>query len=113
MKTGLKAFEDIEDISIVAAPGLAGLADADQAAAGVLAIQAHVERMRYRVGVIDSVGGHSISEVRQFRARFDSTRLALYYPWVRVLDPVTKREINLPPSGFVTGIYARLMSFRA
>ena len=38
---------------------------------------------------------------------FDSTYAALYYPWVRVLDPVTRQEIHLPPSGFVAGIYAR------
>jgi uncharacterized protein len=24
-----------------------------------------------------------------------------------VLDPVSRRELNLPPSGFVSGIYAR------
>ena len=31
----------------------------------------------------------------------------MYYPWIRVLDPITRDEINLPPSGFVAGIYAR------
>ena len=41
------------------------------------------------------------------RATIDSTRAALYYPWVRILDPVTEEEILQPPSGFVTGIYAR------
>src|ERR1019366_2863962 len=39
--------------------------------------------------------------------QLDSTYAALYYPWVTVLDPVTSAEINLPPSGFVCGIYAR------
>ena len=39
--------------------------------------------------------------------QLDSTYAALYYPWVTVLDPVTRAEINLPPSGFVCGIYAR------
>jgi hypothetical protein len=37
----------------------------------------------------------------------DSSHAALYYPWVRAMDPVTDREIDLPPSGFVAGIYAR------
>jgi phage tail sheath protein FI len=45
--------------------------------------------------------------VRAYRARFDSTYAALYYPWVKVLDPITRAPIALPPSGFVTGIYAR------
>ena len=37
----------------------------------------------------------------------DSKHAALYYPWVTILDPLTGNEINLPPSGFVAGIYAR------
>jgi phage tail sheath protein FI len=41
------------------------------------------------------------------RAVLDSKHAALYYPWVVILDPITQREIPLPPSGFVAGIYAR------
>jgi phage tail sheath protein FI len=67
----------------------------------------HASRMRYRIAVLDSGDGQSISQVRAMRGKIDSTYAALYYPWVRVLDPVTRTEINLPPSGFVAGIYAR------
>jgi phage tail sheath protein FI len=63
--------------------------------------------MRYRIAVLDAGDGQSISQVRAMRARLDSRYAALYYPWVRVLDPVTRQEINLPPSGFIAGIYAR------
>src|SRR5947207_7747536 len=69
--------------------------------------------MGYRIAVLDSGAGQSISQVRAMRARFDSTYAAMYYPWVRVLDPVTRREIALPPSGFVAGIYARNDTNRA
>jgi len=41
------------------------------------------------------------------KAALDSTYAAFYYPWVTVFDPVTQSELQLPPSGFVTGIYAR------
>ena len=51
--------------------------------------------------------GEDSGQVRALRAGFDSKLAALYYPWVRVLDPVTSLEIDLPPSGFVAGIYAR------
>jgi phage tail sheath protein FI len=63
--------------------------------------------MRYRIAVIDSGDDQSISEVRAMRAQLDSTYGALYYPWVRVLDPLTQKETYMPPSGFVAGIYAR------
>jgi phage tail sheath protein FI len=109
-KTGLKIFEDIEDISIVAAPGSTfGYENGYRADANTIInlLISHASRMRYRIAVLDSGQGQSISQVRALRARFDSTYAALYYPWVRVLDPVTRKEINLPPSGFVAGIYAR------
>ncbi len=111
-KSGLMAFEDLEDISIVAAPGstygyTASADAAKQANATINALIAHAQRMRYRIAVLDSGNDQSIAEVRDLRAKLDSSYAALYYPWVRVLDPVTNTELNLPPSGFVAGIYAR------
>ena len=63
--------------------------------------------MRYRIAVLDSGDGQSVADVRAMRGRLDSTYAAFYYPWIRILDPVTRQEVNMPPSGFVTGIYAR------
>jgi phage tail sheath protein FI len=104
------AFEDIDDISIVAAPGSsAGYANGFRDDAMTIAnhLIGHAERMRYRIAVLDAGDGLSIRGVREQRAQLDSKHAAFYYPWVRVLDPVTRAEIVLPPSGFVAGIYAR------
>ena len=109
-KTGLKAFEDIEDISIVAAPGSTfGYENGyrKDAAAIINLLISHVERMRYRIAVLDSGDQQTIADVRNLRARIDSKYAALYYPWIRILDPVTRQEIHVPPSGYVAGIYAR------
>jgi len=109
-KTGLKSFEDIEDIAIVAAPGSTfGYSNgySKQAPTIINLLISHAERMRYRIAVIDSGDGQTIADVRAMKAKIDSKYAAFYYPWVRVLDPVTQQEIVLPPSGFVTGIYAR------
>lgn len=109
-KTGLVAFEDLDDISIVAAPGATFGLERDfatEAQATANALIAHAQRMRYRIAVLDSGDNQSVGDVRRFRAKFDSSHAALYYPWVRVLDPVTNTEVHLPPSGFVAGIYAR------
>lgn len=110
VKTGLKAFEDIEDISIVAAPGSTFQYEngyGPNAKTIIGALISHATRMKYRIAVLDSGNKQSISQVRAMRARLDSKYAALYYPWVRVLDPVTREEIHLPPSGFIAGIYAR------
>jgi hypothetical protein len=116
-KTGLETFADLEEISIVAAPGYSHHADqlsegddARRASQITQHLISHCERMRYRVCVLDSPDNFVLSEVRNFRGQFDSKYAALYYPWISVLDSTDRdgrREIELPPSGFVAGIYAR------
>ncbi|MDT5296271.1 MAG: uncharacterized protein QOJ76_3151 [Acidobacteriota bacterium] len=114
---GLFAFEGIDEISIVAAPGysfhseqLDETEDDRRASQITQYLLTHVEKMRYRVAVLDAPNNFVLSEVRNFRGKFDSKYAALYYPWVTQLDatdPDGIREIELPPSGFVAGIYAR------
>jgi phage tail sheath protein FI len=108
-KTGLRQFRDVEDISIIAAPG--STADYDNFRNDANAIFGllinHAEFMRYCIAVLDCPPEQGIADVRKVRAKLDSKYAAFYYPWVTVLDPVTRRELDLPPSGFVAGIYAR------
>jgi phage tail sheath protein FI len=110
------AFEQLrglEDVSIVAAPGYAGFESANyQAIQGLLI--SHAEKPRaYRIAVLDTPANLTPSQARLERARIDSHRAAIYYPWVTVANPLArpgtteKREIQLPPSGFLCGIYAR------
>ncbi len=106
-KSGIKALEDLEEISIVAAPGSTHSDGGDTGADVRRLLIAHCERMRYRVAVMDSVDGQLISEIRADRSSIDTTRAGLYYPWVEIADPVTETDILLPPSGFVSGIFAR------
>jgi phage tail sheath protein FI len=108
----LDALGRIENISIVAAPGHSAYGEF-QAIQGEL-IQ-HVERRRaYRIAVLDTPAGQTVGQAMEARSRIDSTRAALYYPWVVTDNPMARpgnetvaREITLPPSGFVCGIYAR------
>jgi phage tail sheath protein FI len=111
-EAALGPIATLEDVSIVAAPGHSALTDF-QGIQGALI--SHCERRRaYRISVLDTPPGQAISEARTVRSRIDSTYAALYYPWVVVANPLARpgddsipREITLPPSGFVCGIYAR------
>jgi phage tail sheath protein FI len=106
-ENALKCFEPVGEISIVAAPGsLFRHEDGGTGMAIAKALIEHAERMRYRFAVLDSGPGPPIEHVRAMRAAFTSAKAALYYPWVRVKDPKSSREVSLPPSGFVAGIYA-------
>jgi hypothetical protein len=108
----LRILSGIEDVSIVAAPGSSAYGDAQ---AIQNALIAHVERRRaYRIAVLDCAPAQTPGDMRTARGRIDSKYAALYYPWVVVSNPLSRpgrddipREILLPPSGFVTGIYAR------
>ena len=109
---GLDRLEALDDISIVAAPGHSELSGADGIRAALIT---HVEkRGLYRVAVLDSGADDEPSDIRATRAGIDSDRAALYYPWVTIANPEASpgdasepAEIDVPPSGFLCGIYAR------
>ena len=111
-ETALEALRQIEDIAIVAAPGSSAYADA-QGIQGALI--AHAESRRaYRIAVLDTAPKLTNSEAQLERGRIDSKDAALYYPWVTISNPLARpgfesipREIDLPPSGLIAGIYAR------
>jgi Bacteriophage tail sheath protein len=114
-EAALEFLDRLEDISIIAAPGhsAAALTSDFQGIQGALI--SHAERRRaYRIAVLDTPPAQAVSEARAVRSCIDSTYAALYYPWVIVSNPLARpgddsipREIPLPPSGFVCGIYAR------
>ncbi len=100
----LDRLAEREDISIVAAPASGALTDPLPVANALLS---HARRLRYRIAVLDAQRGATDSTIRNYRGQLDSTYGALYYPWVTVLDPLSRTELNVAPSGFVAGIYAR------
>ena len=112
--TGLAALGEVDDIAIVALPDSGAYADIDSCVTACDALIEHAQAMRYRIAVLDPPFNSSMTQIRNFRGRFDSTYAALYHPWLEILDPTQRSSqgappprLALPPSGFVTGIYAR------
>jgi len=107
----LEVFEALDDIAVVAAPGHSDLA---QYISIQQALISHAERDKYCIAVLDTPPKLTPQGAREARSRIDSSYAALYYPWVTVANPLWKpgksqvsKEINVPPSGFLAGIYAR------
>jgi uncharacterized protein len=107
-RTGLKALEDIDDISIIAVPGIS-----DPSVQGAMIIQC--ETLKDRFAVLDPAPGSPLDATPQGiigqRSNHNSNYAAIYYPWLRIRDPLypTARGGKLvPPSGNVIGIYARV-----
>jgi phage tail sheath protein FI len=98
-RTGLKAFEDVDEINIVCAPGQTDPAIAD-------AVLSHCENMRYRFAILDSPEVIEKGGVDKLPKPRDSKYGAYYFPWIEVYDPI-KGNIYQPPSGYMAGVYAR------
>ena len=102
-RTGLKCFDEVDEIAIVAAPGQVSAAVQD-------ALLSHCETRKDRFAVLDSpetiTGG-----VDKLPKPRDSKYGAYYFPWIQVYDP-DKGNIFVPPSGHIAGVYSRTDSER-
>lgn len=100
-RTGLYTFKNIDDINIAAIPGITSKYLQQK-----LITHCEVD-MKDRFAVLDSIATADLDEIKDQRNLFDSSYAAIYYPWLYIYDPLSKDYINVPPSGHVTGIYAR------
>lgn len=100
-RTGLEAFVEISDVSIIAAPGITS-----PVVQG--AIVSQCERLEDRFAVLDMpCEVVNPAELLKHRETVDSSYCAMYHPWIESYDPLAKKSIYLPPSGHICGVYAR------
>lgn len=100
-RTGIQAFLDNDVVSIMAVPGVT---DPNVQ----LSLTAHCENLGSRFAVLDIPrAAKKVDDVIAHRDIFDTNYGALYHPWLEVFDALDKKNIMIPPSGSVLGIYAR------
>lgn len=100
-RTGLAAFEEVGNVSIMAIPGITS-------AAVQLALVAHCQNLASRFAVLDMPFDIvKPQELLVHRGIIDSDYAAMYHPWIQVYDMGAKRPAYIPPSGAIAGIYAR------
>jgi phage tail sheath protein FI len=108
-RTGLRALEEIDDISIIAVPGWG-----DQSVQEAMIEQC--ERLKYRVAFLDpevtTLGvPPTLIEIQNQRRRFDTKYAAVYYPRIVVRD-ATDQPKAIGASGHMAGICARVDNSR-
>src|SRR5450830_275391 len=97
----LAALSAIEDISMVAAPGLA----ADAAHASLITYATRQQQF----AILDFAASSTLADLKISTSPY----AAAYYPWLKVFDPATALEkkgdgtVLVPPSGHIAGVYAR------
>ncbi len=96
---GIQELEGLQDISIVAVPGVydtniqQGIID-------------HCEAMKDRFAILDMPDTvEHVNDLHDHRNLFDSSFAAFYHPWLQAQDPVTGVSRYIPPSGAIAGIY--------
>lgn len=105
-RTGIQSFIDNDVVSIMAIPGVT---DPNVQ----LSLVAHCELLGSRFAILDLPrAATKVQDVLSHRDLFDSSYCALYNPWLQVFDPLDKRNIFIPPSGTVAGVYSRSDSTR-
>jgi phage tail sheath protein FI len=114
-RTGIAGFEAADDVTMVCVPDLMALFQAGSINMdGVKAVQQamldHCANMKDRFAIIDCPPGMNPQEIKEWRmseAGYDSKYGALYYPWIKVANPLGGDAILIPPCGHMAGIYAR------
>ena len=100
-RTGLQAFQENGNVSIMAIPGvtapevqaaLIGFCESKKSCFAILDVPMELKKT---------------NDVANFRDMYDSTYAAMYHPWLEMYDAGAKRSAYFPPSGAMAGIYAR------
>lgn len=99
-KSGLYAFDDVDEVNSIAIPGLTSQT----------VIQAGLDYCSGRADcgfVTDCPPNQTPQETKAFRELFDSSYGYYYYPRIKINDPLTKTIKAIPLSGHMMGIFAR------
>jgi uncharacterized protein len=112
-REGMGGLAAVDEVTMVICPDLMTFAgNGDDT--GLRDLQgkmiAHCENMGDRMAILDTPPGLSPQDVYDWRmnaAGYDSKFATLYYPWLEVMDPISKRPLMVPPSGHVAGVWCR------
>jgi phage tail sheath protein FI len=114
-RTGFAGLEAVDTVTMLSVPDLMaaykqGAIDMETVQAVQLAMIAHCELMADRVAILDPPPDYNAQQIREWRvdkARYDSKYATLYWPWIKVFDPLAGQGVFIPPSGHMAGIWAR------
>ena len=121
-RRGVRGLVIADEVTMVVAPDLVtaatrdGKLDLDLFKAVQTAMITHCENAGDRMAILDAppdMDAQAIKDWRSSTAMYDSRFAALYYPWIRIANPLANgagngnKMLDLPPSGHVAGIWAR------
>ena len=119
-RNGINGLAIAEDVTMVIVPDLVTAARKEDGSIDLglwKAVQtsliSHCEQHANRMAILDAPPGMTPQQIKEWRsdvAMYDSAFAALYYPWIKVENPIGTngdREVFIPPSGHIAGVWAR------
>jgi len=99
-RTGLAALATLDDVSLLCVPN--EVTDASGTLTDEVRIQCQLLKDRFAILQVGQVPPDPSSIFPPFASSY----AAIYYPWIRVVDPITQATMLIPPGGHIAGIYA-------
>ncbi len=119
-RNGINGLSVASDVTMVVVPDLITAATKDDGSVDLnlwkavqTALISHCEQPGNRMAILDAPPGMNPQQIKNWRsdvAMYDSAFAALYYPWVKVENPIGvngNSEVLVPPSGHIAGVWAR------
>jgi len=119
-RNGINGLAVADDVTMVIVPDLItaatkpdGSTDMNLWRSVQTALISHCEQHGNRMAILDAPPNMSPQQVMTWRseeAMYDSAYATLYYPWVKVDNPIGSNgnsEMLIPPSGHIAGVWAR------
>ena len=119
-RNGINGLAVAADVTMIVVPDLItaatrtdGTVDLDLWKSVQTALISHCEQNGNRMAILDAPPGMTPQQIKDWRseiAMYDSAFGALYYPWVKVDNPIGvngSSEMFIPPSGHIAGVWAR------
>jgi phage tail sheath protein FI len=119
-RTGINGLVIADDVTMVMVPDLITAATKDDGSIDLgmwksvqTSLIGHCEQQANRMAVLDAPPGMTPQQIKEWRsdvAMYDSAFAALYYPWIKVENPIGTNgdaEVFVPPSGHIAGVWAR------
>ena len=106
--TGIDSLSTIDEINMVGVPDLMSVASSEEDIKTIHDALADACTTGRRMAILDPPQGFSATEMSAWQETAPSTEFAtVYWPWIRVMNPIGGHLVEVPPCGHIAGLWAR------
>ena len=104
-ENALKLFDNLDDVNLICVPGQGSSAMIEK-------ITSYAENRGNVFAIIDGEKTLTADTAVTLAKTLNKKYSAMYYPWIKVSDPLSGKLRDCPPCGHIMGVYARTIQER-